>query len=120
LPQDPILGPEAAQLLPFLRRQTVRSLSAVEISLLQPCVQRLVRDPEVLRNLSHSLPRLPDQTDGFLSELLRIRRSKLALPSHLGGPPLSLSSSNDKVSAKPGPVHRRASSRVTRSTRFVE
>jgi hypothetical protein len=58
-----------------------------------------------MRNLRHGLLGLPDQTDGFLSELLRIRRSKLALPSHLGGPPLSLSSSNDKVSAKPGPVH---------------
>ncbi len=83
-PQNPDLATQAMNLSVLLRRQPIGPLPAIQLVLLHPRVERLLRDSKIFCDPGTRLTRLPNQPNGFLTELPRIWRARLwhcGLPS---------------------------------------
>ena len=81
----------------------------VEINLLDPVAQRLVRDPQVLGDLGARFPGLPRQADGFLAELQGIGRACSGHRGLLSGAsyPKALECARNRVNSTPETVVKR-------------
>ena len=85
-PQNPVLPPQAAQLVLFVAGQSVMPLAGVQIRLLEPQPQRFAGHAQILGNLPMGFPAGPGQPDRLRPEFWRIGLDVLGCFRH-GQPP---------------------------------